>query len=134
MSLLKRQYLLFFSAFLFFLFFKLGYNSLWDDEANTALFGKSVWLTGDSNALLDNNLIAFREVLELKNLKNRLIPPLQYYFVSPTAGLADSSYFNSRTLFALIASICLLGMLLWLKMEKMGTEKTILFLFCLLQE
>lgn len=132
MSHLKGQYLLFFSAFLFFLFFKLGSNSLWDDEANTALFGKSVWLTGDTNALLDNNLIAFREGLELKNLKNRLIPPLQYYFVSPTAGLADSSYFNSRILFALVAAICLLGMLQWLNREKIETEKNILFLFCLL--
>jgi len=128
-----RSFVLVFSAAsLFLLFFGLSQYSLWDDEANTALFGKSVWLTGDTNALLGKNLIAFRGGLELKDLKNRLIPPLQYYFISPAAGLADPSYPNVRILFSLAAAICLLGMLLWLKREKIGTEKTILFLFCLL--
>lgn len=128
-----RGFVLVFSATsLFLLFFGLGQNSLWDDEANTALFGKSVWLTGDTNALLGKNLIAFRGGLELKDLKNRLIPPLQYYFISPAAGLADPRYSNVRIPFALIAAICLLGMLLWLKRIKIGSENTILFLFCLL--
>ena len=120
-----RGFVLAFSATsLFLLFFGLGQNSLWDDEANTALFGKSVWLSGDTNALLGKNLIAFRGGLELKDLKNRLIPPFQYYFISPAAGLADPRYSNVRIPFALIAAICLLGMLLWLKRSKIGPENT----------
>jgi hypothetical protein len=90
MSHRKGQILCFSAAVLFLLFFGLGHNSLWDDEANTALFGKSVWQTGDTNALLGDNLIAFRGGLELKDLKNRLIPPLQYYFISPVAGNSGS--------------------------------------------
>jgi hypothetical protein len=128
-----RSFVLVFSAAsLFLLFFGLRQYSLWDDEANTALFGKSVWLTGDTNALLGKNLIAFRGGLELKDLKNRLIPPLQYYFISPAAALNDFNYSNVRILFSLTAASCLLGILLWLNREKIGTEKTVLFLFCLL--
>ena len=124
--------LVFFAASFFLLFFGLTQNSLWDDEANTALFGKSVWRTGDTNALLEKNLIAFRGGLELKNLKNRLIPPIQYYFISPVAGLTNPDSVSVRIPFAVIAAICLLGMFLWLRSVEKGAEKSILFLFCLL--
>jgi hypothetical protein len=129
---LKGQYLLFFAISLFFLFFGLGHNSLWDDEANTALFGKSVWRTGDTNALLGNNLIAFREGLELKDLKNRLIPPIQYYFISPVAGIFDPTSPNIRIPFAAIAVLCLLGMFLWVSGAEKRPERINLFLFCML--
>ena len=132
MSYRKGQILCFFAAVLFLLFFRLGHNSLWDDEANTALFGKSVWQTGDTNALLGNNLIAFRGGLELKDLKNRLIPPLQYYFISPVTGIAKSILPHCRIPFATIAVLCLLGIFLWICSAEKRPEKLILFSCCLL--
>jgi hypothetical protein len=132
MSHRKSQILCFFAAVLFLLFFGLGHNSLWDDEANTALFGKSVWQTGDTNALLGDNLIAFRGGLELKDLKNRLIPPLQYYFISPVEGNSGSISLLGRAPFAAIAVLCLLGMFLWISSVEKRPEKLILFWCCLL--
>ena len=66
------------SISIFFLFFRLGHYALWDDEAICTLFGKSLWLTGDTNAVLGHNLIAFNFGTELTNLKMRYIPPLQF--------------------------------------------------------
>jgi hypothetical protein len=50
------------------LFARLGTYALWDDEANTALFGQSVWETGDTVALRDHNVVAFRNGLRSREL------------------------------------------------------------------
>ena len=73
-----QRYLLTIFIFLFsifLLFYNLGHYALWDDEADTALFGLSIWRIGDTYALIDNNLIAHTNGKELKNLYNRYIPP-----------------------------------------------------------
>ena len=38
------------------LFARLGTYYLWDDEANTSLFGLGVWRTGDTSAVIDHNV------------------------------------------------------------------------------
>lgn len=56
--------------------------SLWDDEANTALFAQTVRDTGDTSAVLGRNIIAYRKGAELNtDLKARYVSPLQYYFL-----------------------------------------------------
>jgi hypothetical protein len=58
--------------------------SLWDDEANTALFAQSVHETGDTTAIRGNNEIAYRNGAELNaEKKARYVSPLQYYFLAP---------------------------------------------------
>ena len=71
----------------FLMFFRLCHYALWDDEADTALFAVSIWRTGDTNALLDHNLIAHTDGQELKGLRNRYIPPLAFYLAAPSIGL-----------------------------------------------
>jgi hypothetical protein len=101
----------------FFLFFKLGYYALWDDEATTALYAKSVWRTGDTSALIDHNLVAFKSGIELKHLKNRYIPPLQFYLAAPFVGFSNGSAFAARFPFAICGLLTVAVMLLWLWRE-----------------
>lgn len=98
----------------FLLFFNLGYYALWDDEADTALFAQSVWRTGDTNALLDHNLVAHTDGMELKDLRNRYLPPLQFYLAAPFAGLAPGSSGAARWPFAFCGLLTIALMLYWL--------------------
>jgi len=98
----------------FLLFFNLGHYGFWDDEASCVLYAKSLWRTGDTKALLDHNLIAYNSGRELKNLRMRYPPPLQFYVCAPFVGLFEGSIFAARLPFALCGLITMLVMLLWL--------------------
>ena len=105
---------------LFFLFFRLGHYALWDDEADTALFAKSVWRTGDTHAMLDHNLIAHTYGQELKGLRNRYIPPLAFYLAAPFIGLSsqEAPTFAARLPFAICGFLTVVMMLFWLWKSK----------------
>ncbi len=92
------------------LFARLGNYGLWDDEANTAVFAANVWKFGDTLAWDGDNLLAFREGLELAGLKNRAYPPGQYFFAAPFLGIFGRNAFAARLPFALAA---LAGFALW---------------------
>lgn len=96
------------------LFARLGEYALWDDEANTSLFGLGVWKTGDTSATIGDNVIGYRSGLELNGLKNRLIAPLQYYVVAPFVGLGQPDPFFSRLPFVLFGLGAVLLALYWL--------------------
>ncbi|MBU4334694.1 MAG: hypothetical protein KKD07_09665 [Candidatus Omnitrophica bacterium] len=98
----------------FFLFYRLGHYPLWDDEATTAMFGQSVWETGDTSAIRGHNLIAYKSGYELKNLKNRYIPPLQFYLAAPFTGTIKNSAFAARFPFAVCGLLTIFMMFLWL--------------------
>lgn len=100
------------------LFARLGTYALWDDEANTSLFGLGVWNTGDTSAQIGDNVVGYRSGLELKGLKNRLIAPLQYYVVAPFVGLGHRDPFFSRLPFVLLALGAVKLAFYWLKKEK----------------
>lgn len=102
----------------FFLFARLGYHALWDDEADTALFAKSIWQTGDTHAIAGHNLIAHTYGQELRNLYNRYIPPLGFYIAAPFVGLAPGSAFAARLPFAMCGLMTVAVMLLWLWRSK----------------
>lgn len=97
-----------------FMFFRLGHYALWDDEATTALFAQSVWQTGDTYAVLDDNLIAYNSGVELKNLKNRYISPLAFYLAAPFVGPNPGSAFFARLPFAICGILSIGLILVWL--------------------
>ncbi len=93
---------------------RLDLHPLWDDEANTALFGRTLWATGDLSAFDGDNLIAYRNGAELDpDFHNRRIPPLQYLVEAPFVRDTQSAWW-ARLPFAVcgIAAIALL--LFWL--------------------
>ncbi len=80
----------------------IGEYALWDDEANTALFAKSVWATGVPSAIVGENIVAFRHGVELTDGVNRFMPPLTYYIAAPFVGLLGNSAIAARLPFYLI--------------------------------
>lgn len=93
---------------------RLGHAALWDDEANTALFAASVWRTGDTQAVVGHNVVAYSQGNELEDLKNRVLPPLQYYVDAPAAGLFPGSPLAARLPFALCGLLTVALLLRWL--------------------
>jgi hypothetical protein len=84
---MKSKTLVTLAAFLVFLglgFQMVSQYSLWDDEANTALFAQTVRATGDTSAIFHESVIAYRNGAELnESLKARYVSPLQYFFLAP---------------------------------------------------
>ncbi len=102
------------------LFARLGHYPLWDDEADTGLYGLSVWRTGDTSARLGHNLIAFRSGKELTDLHNRYLPPLGYYVCAPFVGLLGRTAFAARLPFVLFGLATVVLLLVWLRRENAG--------------
>ncbi len=105
--------------------------SLWDDEANTALFAQSVHQTGDTSAILEHNMIAFRNGAELnENKKNRYVSPLQYYFLAPFLDPTHSSPIRARMPFFILTLISL--MIIFRRLIKLKLPLSIFIaFFCL---
>src|SRR5438270_10724098 len=83
------------------IFARLGHYPLWDDEAITAMTARGVWRTGDTTARVDgHNILAYRNGLLLRDLKDRFTPPLQFYLLAPVIGLFGESNFICRLPFA----------------------------------
>jgi len=84
----------------------------WDDEANTALFGRNLLKTGKLTAWDGHNLMGYRGGAELdENLVNTYMPPLQYYVAAAGFYLFGESTFGGRVLFVIagLAGIAFLG-------------------------
>jgi len=97
------------------LFWNLGFYPFWGDEADTVIFARSAWETGDLGAQYGRNLYLYRDGTLLENLKNRSTPPLSYYLAAPFWGLARDDHFWMRVPFALcgLASLALVCRWLW---------------------
>ena len=78
------------------LFARLGHYALWDDEAGTALTAIGIWRTGDTSAVLDHNLFAYESGKDLRNLHERLMPPLPGYLTAPFVGLLGRNAWAAR--------------------------------------
>ena len=101
-------------AFTTLLLARLGHPALWDDEANTALFGQSLWATGETNAVIGDNIVAYRNGAELNDqLVNRHLPPLQYFLEAPFVRDTHSAWW-ARLPFALAGLGTLLVLARWL--------------------
>ena len=120
---------LFVAVFAALLFTHLGHYALWDDEANTGLFAKGVWHTGDTSAVMGHNIVAYRNGLELRGLHNRLIAPLSYYVDAPFSGLGGTSALAVRLPFALLGLTTFVLALYWL--WRRGASRTLFVLTAL---
>src|SRR5947209_1850197 len=79
-----------------FLFFRLGHYSLWDDEAIIALGARGVLASGDTTAVLDHNIVAYRHGNLLHNLHDRSTPPLPAYLTAASFALFGESALAAR--------------------------------------
>lgn len=100
-----------FAAFL--LFTNLGHYALWDDETMVSLAAEGILKTGDTTMLLDNNIVAYRSGLVLKNLADRSTPPLSSYITASSFSLFGKSAWAARLPFALMG-ISLMGFAAWI--------------------
>ncbi|MCP4676349.1 MAG: hypothetical protein GY854_12720 [Deltaproteobacteria bacterium] len=96
-------------------FLGLTNHLFWDDEANTAIFGRNLLEYGKLFAWDGRNLIGFRTGAELNdNLENTYMPPLQYYVAAAGIFIFGESTFGARVLFVVagLASIFFLALLM----------------------
>jgi len=101
------------------IFARLGHYPLWDDEAITAMTARAVWRTGDTSARVDDhNLLAYRNGLLLRDLKDRFTPPLQFYLLAPFIGLFGDTNFACRLPFAIAGLLTVAMMLRWLHRQR----------------
>ncbi len=97
------------------IFIHLGWYAFWNDEAYTALLAKSVWRTGDTQAVAGHNIIAFQGGAALEGLRHRFDPPLAYYLAAPFLGLLGDHALAGRLPFALcgLATVALMVRWAW---------------------
>ncbi len=114
------------AAMAFLLLFRLDHYALWDDEATTALFGQSVAQTGQPDARRGKNLIAYNSGVELKDLKNRYIPPLSFYLASFFVDEDSTSAGTARLPFAISGLLTVGILLMWLWRSKVSVLMWIL--------
>ncbi len=89
-------------------FFGLGNNAFWDDEANTALFGRNLLHTGKLTAFDGTNVIGFRQGAELDSrLVNVYMPPVQYYVAALGLKYVGYSTLGGRLPFVVAGIICI---------------------------
>lgn len=97
-------------------FYGLGNHAFWEDEANTALFGRNLIRFGSLTAWDGTNLIGYRAGAELdRNLKNFYMPPLQYYAAALGIYLFGETNLGGRIIFLLAGLAALVAVALWAK-------------------
>ena len=123
------------------IFFRLGHYPLWVDEADTALFARGIALTGDTSALIGDNLYAYNTGVLLKNLHGRYQPPVPYYLAAPFVGVRGTSSLWPRIPFAICGLLSVVVLLYWMSRSRLATVTWIVmsigllcnvefFLFC----
>ncbi len=88
-------------------------HTFWDDEANTAIFGRNLLEFGSLTAWDGVNVIGFRTGAELsEDLSNIYMPPLQYYVAALGIAVFGETTFGGRVLFVLagLAAIALVAL------------------------
>jgi hypothetical protein len=96
------------------LFARLGHYALWDDEADTALFGESILATGDTSAIIGKNIAAYGGGWALTDLHERYIPPLPYYLAAGSMAIFGESAWAARAPFAACGLAAFALILFWL--------------------
>jgi hypothetical protein len=114
------------------LFTHLGHYALWDDESLVGLIAQGVWRTGDTTAINDRNIVAYRDGLLLKNFKDRSSPPLQYFIVAPFVGLLGPHSWAVRLPMSIMGMACVGLMMRWLWVDKADLGLWIVFVLALL--
>jgi len=108
------------------IFTNLGHYALWDDEAMDALSARAIVKTGDVSAVLDHNIVAYRNGLLLVNMRHQAMPPLAGYAIAASYAVFGESAWSSRFPFALSGFLCLALLLFWVY-QKANHWSTMLF-------
>ena len=95
------------------LFSRLGHYALWDDEAMDALSARGVVSTGDTTAVLGENIVAYRNGLLLVNLRHQGMPPLPAYAVAVSFRVFGESAWSARLPFAICGLFCVTLLAWW---------------------
>ncbi len=111
------------------LFFRLGFYPFWGDEADTVVFARGVWETGDLSPWYGDNLYAYRNGTLLEHLKGRSAPPLAYYLAAPFWGVFGPDRFALRLPFAL-CGLATLGIVLRWAYRRGADVGTFVLLAC----
>ncbi|MHB2021493.1 MAG: hypothetical protein ACYCW6_31565, partial [Candidatus Xenobia bacterium] len=114
------------------LFSNLGGTPLWGDEAGTAMIAEGVWQTGDTTAVIGHNVMAYHGGIELDHLKERYMPPAQYYLVAPAYGVAGNQPGAVRFPEALLGLLLVAGLGLWALRARFDTAMLLLLASALL--
>lgn len=96
------------------LFWRLGHYGFWCDEAQTALAAKGILRTGDTSAVVDHNVVAYRGGILLKDLHERSTPPLPAYVTALVMAVAGEDTGWLRFPFALCGLVCVGLLIRWL--------------------
>jgi hypothetical protein len=127
---LQATFVLCTAAFL--LFARLGHYALWDDEAGLAIPARGVWQTGDTSIVAGHNIVAPRQGLLARDLRDRANPPLPAYVVAPFVAFSGTGAFLPRLPFALCGLACVGLLLWWLKRDKADGMTSLLMVFAIL--
>lgn len=100
-----------------FLFMNIGTYSLWDDETMTSLIAQGVRLSGDTSAQLGDNIVAYREGIALRGLKDRFSPPLPTYLVALSMQIFGSGSFSARLPFILAGLLSFFLVIFWMSYD-----------------
>ncbi len=95
------------------IFGRLGHYALWDDEAIDAFSGTSILTTGDTKAIVDENLMGYRSGLLLNKLRVEGEPPFTAYASAASMALFGKSAFAARFPMALLGFGTVLLLLWW---------------------
>jgi 4-amino-4-deoxy-L-arabinose transferase-like glycosyltransferase len=95
------------------MFFRLGHNPLWDDEAIDAFSGTSILQSGDTKAVVGKNIMGYRSGLLLNNLRVEGEPPFTAYASAGAMALFGKSALAARLPMALMGFSTILLLLWW---------------------
>ncbi len=123
------------------IFARLGHYALWDDEAINALHALGVWRTGDTTAVIGDNIVGYLNGATLVGLRERYTPPLGFYLAAPSLGLLGQTAWAGRLPFALcgLASVAVLlfglkrahaDLTTWILMAEAILGNVSFFLYC----
>jgi hypothetical protein len=112
-------------------FTRLGHYPFWYDEADTVIFARGVWETGDTSAWYGDNLYAYRGGALLDGFRNRGVPPAGYYLSAPFWGFSDGDRFWMRLPYAL-CGLATIGLALWWAYVRGASLATFSFFACAL--
>jgi hypothetical protein len=119
-----REHLVLAVCFLYAVFlsvFGIANHAFWDDEANTALFGRNLLASGELTAFDGVNVAGYREGAELdENLHNTYMPSLQYYVTAGAFALLGQGTFAGRIPFVVAGLLAIVAVALWVRWHLAG--------------
>lgn len=107
-------------------FVRLGHYPFWGDEADTVIFARGVWETGDTSAWYGDNFYAYRNGALLNGFVNRATPPAAYFLAAPFWGLGGPDRLLMRLPFALCGLATLALVLRWAYVRGASTATFVL--------